>query len=879
MRVFTFGNGQAEGDGSMVATLGGKGAGLAAMSAMGVPVPPGFTVPPMGPDLIPQTSSALPEALVNEIDRGLAHIESLTGLRLGDPERPLLVSVRSGASVSMPGMMDTVLNVGMTNAVATRLQEAPEQRRFAVDSHRRFLEMFSEVALGLDASHLEAVRDEVLDLSGNQDVHQLEIEWIEALVKAYHRTLDENGAAPPADARAQVNAALLGVYRSWNNPRAVRYREANGIAAEIGTAVTVQAMVFGNRGPASATGVAFTRDPNTGAPEIFGEYLPMAQGEDVVSGAYPPLPLHGTPDSLQARAPRLYDELEALGRTLESALGDVQDLEFTIDSGTLWMLQTRSAKRSARASMRTAVDMVSEGLIDQETAIRRIEAEHITRLLHPCVDVHTRRRVLARGLPASPGAVSGIAIFDPTEAVERAGNGERVILVRIETSAEDMEAIRACIGVLTSRGGMTSHAALVARGFGRCAVTGCADIVVNERRGRFRVRAGNQVIEAGTWLTLDGSTGEVILGEVATSPAAPPPAYAQLMDWVDSRRTLQVRANADNAAAVTEGLEYGADDIGLVRTEHMFLESDRLNLVRELVLAPTMRARRAALDRLLPVQRTAFRALFEACGEGLAAFRLLDLSLHNLMPAVEDDLRAVAARFEVPLEQILVRARTFRTKNPALGHRGARLGLTFPELYEVQVRALFEAALETEHRGRVEILLPLVTSPVEVKRLRRRIEQTAKRVGTERGAEVPEWQLGVMVESPRACFIAGELAAEADFFVFGTNDLTMGTFCMQRDDAARYLPFYLEHGVLDADPFAELDEGTVGELIALAVERGRAVKPDLVCGLAGAHSGHPRTVAWCHEHGIDFVAVAPHIVPIARHAAAKATLEEIPSAS
>ena len=874
MRVFTFGNGQAEGDGDMISVLGGKGAGLAAMSAMGVPVPPGFTVPPISTEDLGESGGVLRESLRKEIDRGLAHIEALTGLELGNPACPLLVSVRSGASVSMPGMMDTVLNVGMTDAVAAGLSSVEGEQRFALDSHRRFLEMFSEVAGGLDPDLLEDVRAEVLDLSGNNDIHDVEIHWIEALVAAYKQTLSEHAAAPPTDARAQIDTAILGVYRSWNNPRAKRYRQANGIADDFGTAVTVQAMVFGNRGPASATGVAFTRHPNTGEPQLFGEYLPQAQGEDVVSGAYTPLALSGTEDSLEATAPALYAELAAVAQTLERALQEMQDLEFTIDGGTLWMLQTRRAKRSGRAAVRIAVDMAEEGLIDRKEAIARVTSDHITRLLHPCVDVHARRRVLARGLPASPGAVSGVAVFDPEEAVERAAAGERVILVRVETSAEDMEAIRAATGVLTSRGGMTSHAALVARGFGRCCVTGCADIVVNERRGRFRLRTGNQVVEAGTWLTLDGSTGEVILGQVATSPAEPPPAFKILMGWVDDARQLRVRANADDALAVTQGYEYGADDIGLVRTEHMFLEEERLSLVRELALAPTVRARRGALERLLPVQRKAFGALFAVSGPGLTAFRLLDLPLHNLIPDDVTDLRPVAERFEVPFEQLAIRARSFRAKNPALGHRGCRLGLTFPELYEVQIRALFEAALDADEPGGIEIVLPMVTSLGEVQRMRRRIVQMSTRVATERGAEVPAWRLGVMVESPRACLIADDLADEADFFVFGTNDLTMGTFCMQRDDAARYLPFYLEHDVLDADPFSALDERSVGRLIVGAIERARAVKPGLVCGLSGAHAAHPDTTAWCHRNGLDFVAVAPHLVPIARHAAANAALEE-----
>ncbi|MCA9538635.1 MAG: pyruvate, phosphate dikinase [Myxococcales bacterium] len=878
MRVYTFGNGTAEGRGDMVAALGAKGAGLAEMSRLGVPVPPGFTLVADACRAYFAAGRRYPEAIRPEIARGVAHVEAATGLRLGDPKAPLLVSVRSGASVSMPGMMDTVLNVGLSAKLVDGLaHRAGGNRRFALDSHRRFLRMYAAVLPDLDPTLLPNVRDAVLGETPYASFEALPDDAYAGLLGAWEKALADNGAAVPVEPLAQIEAAIIGVFQSWNTRRAINYRRTHGIPDELGTAVTVQAMVFGNLGPGSATGVAFTRHPNTGEPRVFGEYLPEAQGEDVVSGAFTPLPLAAQDAedpgvSLEARGPAAFAELTRIAHTLEGHFRDVQDIEFTIERGHVWMLQTRTAKRSARASVRTAVDMARDGLISTDEALLRVRPERLTRLLHPSVDLHARRRVVARGLPASPGAVSGVAIFDPDEAVRRGAAGEAVVLVRIETAAEDMDAIRAAVGVLTSRGGMTSHAALVARGLGRVCVTGCADIIVDERAGRFRVRTSQHWIEAGTALTIDGGTGEVILGEAATTPAAPPETYAVMMEWADARRRLSVRANADHGTAAERAREHGADGVGLCCTEHMFLDERRVTLVRSMVLAPDARVRKREVEHILPQQRRDFRALFEAMPDRPVAVRLLDLQLHDFMPSERDELEAVAARLDAPVEHLITRARLLRTDNPLLGHRGCRLGLTFPELYEVQMRALIEASVDVGGHPDLDVVIPLVTCAEELRRLRRRLDRvTAEVIGDGTPVRV---RVGAMIESPQACLVADELAAEVDFFLFGTNDLTIATYCLNRDDAGRFLPFYLENEVLPADPFVRLDERSVGRLIEQAIAAGRRVKPGLPCGLAGVHAGQPDTVEWAHRVGIDYVTCAPHRVPIARLAAAQAAIRE-----
>ncbi len=880
MRVYTFGDGTAEGQLELTELLGGKGAGLAAMSRLGVPVPPGFTITTEACRAFHAAGGrSLPTALLPEIERGLKHLQRLTGRALGDPRNPLLVSVRSGAAVSMPGMMDTVLNVGLYRASLDGLAARGTGRRFALDSYRRLMEMYAEIVHRLDPSTLLERRDELLALAGAGQIADLAPDMLEGLCSVYEKALEEAGARLPDDPRAQLHGAIQGVFRSWNTRRAVNHRRAAGIPDDLGTAVTVQAMVFGNLGPTSATGVAFTRHPTTGEPRVSGEYLPDAQGEDVVGGAHHVLPLAeadatagGAGQSLEARSPAVFEELSRIARVLEHHFRDVQDLEFTIEDGQVWMLQTRSANRSVRAAVRAAVEMQREGLLEVDDALLRVEPESLTRLLHPSVDAHAKPRVLARGLPASPGAVSGIAVFDPDEAVRRSAAGERVILVRIETSTDDMDAIRASHGILTSRGGLTSHAALMARGLGRCCVTGCADIVIDPHGRRFRVRRGDQTVEEGDVLTVDGSTGEIILGEVATTPADPPETFGTLMAWADDRRRVEIRCNADDAAAAQQGAEHGANGIGLCCTEHMFLEDDRLMLVRALVLAPDARARRREVERILPPQRRDFRGLLETMPHRPVGVRLLDLPLHDFMPTERGELREVADWLETPFDQVVTRARRLQASNPDLGHRGCRVGLTFPELYEVQVRALFEAVADVGGHPRVEVIIPMVTCAEELIRLRRRIEHMARRVARERDVPAINFALGPMVESPRACLVADELAASADFFLFGTNDLTMTTFGMHRDDSGRFLPFYVDNDVLPSDPFVHLDQNTVGRLIQWATDAGRRVKPGLRCGLAGGHAGSPDAVEWAHRIGLDYVTCAPHRVPIARLAAARAAI-------
>jgi pyruvate,orthophosphate dikinase len=878
MRIYTFGETTDAPVEDAHLRLGRKGAGLAEMARLGVPVPPGFTLPSEICLAYFADGEALLDTIWSEVERGLAHVERLRGERFGDADRPLLVSVRSGAAVSMPGMMDTVLDVGLTPETLEALAQSTGDRRFALDTWRRFIENYAPVVLGVDADALVATRRELTAEFARSGIAADDSTVQTAIVAAYLRLVEsETGRPFPLDPREQLRTAIAGVFRSWNTRRAIQYRQLNGIDHRLGTAVTVQAMVFGNRDDRSCTGVAITRCPNTGERRLFGEYLPNAQGEDVVRGGVTPLPIEASDAaagvaSMERAMPEAYAELRRVVGDLERHYRDVQDIEFTVESGRLWMLQTREAKRSVRAAVRIAVEMADEGLISRDEAICRVEPARLQRLLHPSVDVQARRRVIARGLPASPGAVSGVAVFDPEAAVRRAEAGERVILVRVETSTEDLTAMRAAVGILTARGGMTSHAALVARGMGRCAVTGCADIAVNERAGKMTIRNQNLVVETGTMLTLDGTTGEVILGEVATSPAAPPATFKTLMGWADARRRLAVRGNADNVADAEEAVAHGAEGIGLCRTEHMFLEADRVTYVREMILADDDRSRRAALDKILPVQREDFRRIFEVMKDQPVAIRLLDLPLHEFLTEAPAELAIVADRLRTPLDVLVYKVRTLKPENPVLGHRGCRLGLTFPEVYEVQVRAIVEAALDVQTIGELQIVVPMVVAAEEMNRLRRRIRAHAARVCEERNAPLPAFTVGAMIEVPRACMIADQLAQVSDFFLFGTNDLTMTTFGTHRDDASRFLPFYLENEVLPADPFVTLDREGVGGLIALAVERGRRTRPSLVCGLTGSQISDPASVELCHQLNIDYVSCPPHHVPIARLAAAQAAV-------
>ena len=877
MRIYTFGETSDPQVDDAERRLGRKGAGLAEMARLGFPVPPGFILPSETCLAYFADGDAVLDGLWAEVERGLAHIERLRGEQFGGEQQPLLVSVRSGAAASMPGMMDTVLNVGFTPATVAALVARTGDARFALDTWRRYIENYAPVVLGVDADILDATRRELLSefRSVGLDAHAPPV--LEAIVAAYLKDVERLTGAPfPRDPRAQLRAAIAGVFRSWNTRRAIQYREQFGIDHHMGTAVTVQAMIFGNRDAQSCTGVAVSRCPNTGERRLFGEYLPNAQGEDVVRGALTPLPIDARDGpgqvAMEHSLPATYAELADIARRLEHHFRDVQDMEFTVESGKLWMLQTREAKRAVRAAVRVAVEMADEGLITQDEAICRVSPALLQRLLHPSVDVQARRRVLGRGLPASPGAVSGVAVFDPDEAVRRSEAGERVILVRVETSTDDLAAMRASVGILTARGGMTSHAALVARGMGRCCVTACSDVAINERMGRMTVRDQNLVIETGAILTLDGTTGEVILGEVATSPADPPPTFKTLMGWADARRRIVVRGNADNMADAEACVLQGAQGIGLCRTEHMFLEADRVQYVREMILADDERSRRAALDRILPIQREDFRRILSVFRDQPVAIRLLDLPLHEFLTDVPAELEIVAARLQTPLDVLAYKIRTLKAENPVLGHRGCRLGLTFPEIYEVQVRAIIEAALDVHPGAEIQIVVPMVMAAEEMNRLRRRIRAHAARVCEERSAPLPTLTVGAMIEVPRACLIADQLAQVSDFFLFGTNDLTMTTFGTHRDDASRFLPFYLEHDILPADPFVTLDRDGVGALVALGIERGRRVRPDLICGLTGSQIADPASVELCHQLKIDYISCPPHHVPIARLAAAQAAV-------
>lgn len=887
MRIYTFGDGTAEGSADMVSVLGGKGAGLAAMSRIGAPVPPGFTLPTSLCDDFYDGEGALPLGLDAALEAGVAHIEASRGLRFGDPNAPLLVSVRSGAAVSMPGMMDTVLNVGLNDHTVHGLAQRIGPRA-AHDCYRRFVEMYAETVMGLDGGLLASVREGVVEAAAVHSVQALSQPLLQGLVQAYLVKVEQETGAPfPQDPIHQLRGAVSGVLSSWDSRRAIQFRRQAGIPERPGTAVTVQSMVFGNLDEASGTGVVFSRDPNTGAQRMVGEFLPRAQGEDVVSGRHTPYLIEPEPHqeigadprgegewTLSTAMPEVFADLQAMARSLERHFTEVQDIEFTVEEGKLWLLQTRGARLSARAAVVCAVEMEAEGLITADEALGRVEPAQISRLLHPCVDVDARRRILGRGVPASPGAVSGVAIFDPERALEIAKDGTPVILVRVETSTEDLVAMRCSAGVLTARGGMTSHAALVARSMGVCCVAGCADIVVNERGRKFTVRSQGLVVAEGTWITLDGTTGEVILGRAATTPAQLPGAYNTFMRWADARRRLQVMGTLDQPADADEIGAQGAQGVGLCRTEHMFLEPERVSLLHEIVLADSPRDRKAALDRIQPVQRSDFARIFEAVGEAPVIIRLLDLPLNECLPLVEAHLGDLSQRLNLPTEVIEGRIRQLNVDNPALGHRGVRLGLLIPEIYEVQAKAMVDAALDVARRSPIQVVVPVVMAQPELARIRRRLERVVKRHCAAREAPAMALEVGVMVELPRACLIAGALAQEADFLLFGANDLTVSTFGFSRDDGASFLPFYLEREVLKVDPFITLDEEGVGPLIELALGKARATTPGIRFGIAGEQASDPASIRWIERVGIDFICCPPHQIPQARLACAQAAVLE-----
>jgi pyruvate,orthophosphate dikinase len=877
--VYSFGAGHNEGGTDMRNLLGGKGANLAEMAGIGLPVPPGFTLTTEVCTAFYNNSRAYPNDLGHQVDDALARLEKGQKLKFGDKHHPLLVSVRSGARVSMPGMMDTVLNLGLNDATVEGLGEAADDPRFAWDSYRRFIQMYGSVVLGVDHHRFEEIIEHTkLDVGVTEDTQLRAQDW-HRVAQSYKDMIEgETGKPFPQDPEEQLWGAIGAVFGSWMNPRAITYRRLHDIPAEWGTAVNVQAMVFGNMGNDCATGVCFTRDPSTGENVFYGEYLVNAQGEDVVAGIRTPQPLskaRAKPDEipLEVAMPQPYAELLKVRETLEQHYRDMQDLEFTIQQNQLYMLQTRNGKRTAQASLRIAVDMAREGLIDQAEAVRRVNPSALDQLLHPTLDPKAHRTLLAKGLPASPGAASGAVVFTADEAESRAQKGEAIILVRVETSPEDIHGMHAARGILTTRGGMTSHAAVVARGMGRPCVAGAGGIAVDYATQT--LSAGGKTVNAGETITLDGATGEVFIGTVAMIEPAMSGDFATLMGWADNARRLGVRANAETPLDAETAKKFGADGIGLCRTEHMFFDPQRIGAVRQMIMASNEEGRRTALARLLPFQRDDFKQLFRIMGDLPVTIRLLDPPLHEFLPHGDAELEEVATGLGANLETMRRRAAELAEANPMLGHRGCRLGISFPEIYEMQARAIFEGALaiaaETGKPPVPEIMIPLVGVKKELEITRAQVDRVAEEVFTATGRRL-DYSVGTMIELPRAAIVADKIAEVADFFSFGTNDLTQTVFGLSRDDAGKFLPQYVEQGILPKDPFVSIDIEGVGAMVHMAAERGRQTKDALKLGICGEHGGDPASIAFCQEAGLDYVSCSPYRVPVARLAAAQAAL-------
>jgi pyruvate, orthophosphate dikinase len=880
--VYTFGDGKAEGAADMRELLGGKGANLAEMSSLGLPVPPGFTVTTEVCAWYYGHGESYPDELASQVDAALDNVGRLAGRRFGDTDNPLLVSVRSGARASMPGMMDTVLNLGLTDASVETLAKQSGDRRFAYDSYRRFIQMYSDVVLGVDHHDFEEILGRHKDRRGvSLDTELTADDWTAVVVEFKARVEEETGSPFPQDPREQLWGAIGAVFGSWMNQRAVTYRRLHDIPAEWGTAVNVQAMVFGNMGEDSATGVAFTRNPSTGEKELYGEFLVNAQGEDVVAGIRTPQDLTerarvaagSEKPSLEKVMPEIFAEFQGICDRLEAHYRDMQDLEFTVEQGKLWILQTRGGKRTTKAALRIAVEMVDDGLVTEQEAVSRIDPLSLDHLLHPTLDPTAPRDVIARGLPASPGAAQGEIVFDADEAEKMKAQGHSVILVRVETSPEDIHGMHAAEGILTTRGGMTSHAAVVARGMGKPCVSGAGMLRIDYKAGTMTI--GDAVLRKGDVITIDGTAGEVIRGRVAMLQPEMSGEFARLMEWADAARRLGVRANADTPADARVAREFGAEGIGLCRTEHMFFEEGRIVAVREMILASDEKGRRAALAKILPMQRADFIELFEIMAGLPVTIRLLDPPLNEFLPKEEAEIREVAEAMGADFELLRHRVRELDEFNPMLGHRGCRLAITYPEISEMQARAIFEAAAEAGRRTGnpviPEVMIPLISTRAELDLLAERIQAVAEDVRKETGAAI-EYQIGTMIELPRACLIAGEVAETAEFFSFGTNDLTQTCFGISRDDSARFLTEYVEKGILPVDPFVSIDREGVGELMSIGIERGRSVRPDLKCGICGEHGGDPDSVAFCHEVGLDYVSCSPFRVPIARLSAAQTAI-------
>ncbi len=880
--VYTFGDGKAEGAASDRNLLGGKGANLAEMSSLGLPVPPGFTITTEVCTYYYGHDRTYPAELEAQIVAALKDMSDITGRVFGDVERPLLVSVRSGARASMPGMMDTVLNLGLNDETVEAISNEVGDKRFAYDSYRRFIQMYSDVVLGVDHAFFEEIlEDKKADLGFEVDTDLSADDWLEVIAAYKNIVQEELGSAFPQDPQEQLRGAIGAVFSSWMNARAVTYRRLHNIPAAWGTAVNVQAMVFGNMGESSATGVAFTRNPSTGEKKLYGEFLVNAQGEDVVAGIRTPqniteearIAAGSDRPSLEKIMPEAFAEFLSVADKLEQHYRDMQDLEFTIERGKLWMLQTRSGKRTAKAALKMAAEMADEGLITQEEAVLRIDPASLDQLLHPTIDPKAKRDIIASGLPASPGAAIGEIVFSSEDAEAAKAEGRKAILVRIETSPEDIHGMHAAEGILTTRGGMTSHAAVVARGMGKPCVSGAGSLRVDYRNGT--MIAAGLTFKKGDIITIDGSSGQVLKGEVAMLQPQLSGDFSRLMEWADKARRMKIRANAETPADAKTARSFGAEGIGLCRTEHMFFEGERIIAMREMILADSEAGRKTALAKLLPMQRSDLTELFEIMSGLPVTVRLLDPPLHEFLPRTDEEIAEVAAHMGVAPEALKERAESLHEFNPMLGHRGCRLAVSYPEIAEMQARAIFEASvLAAQKTGEaviVEIMVPLVGVKAELDFIKSRIEAVAEQVMAESGVKL-DYLVGTMIELPRAALRAGDIAESAEFFSFGTNDLTQTTFGISRDDAAPFISAYMQKGILEQDPFVSIDENGVGELISIGAERGRATRKNIKLGICGEHGGDPASIAFCEKTGLDYVSCSAFRVPIARLAAAQASI-------
>ncbi len=869
--VYLFANGQADGNASMKDLLGGKGAGLAEMTNAGLPVPPGFTISTQACTAYYKADQAFPQGMWDETLAALNKVEQATGKGFGNKENPLLVSVRSGAKFSMPGMMDTVLNLGLNEETLQGLAVLTQNERFAYDAYRRFIQMFGKIVLDISPEKFEHIFDHQKHKVGVKEDTDLTVDSLKEVCHQFKQLVKkETGNDFPTDPLQQLELSIRAVFASWNGKRAIDYRRVHRISDDLGTAVNVVAMVFGNMGNDSGTGVAFTRNPSTGEKELFGEYLANAQGEDVVAGIRTPKKI----SQLKEDMPEVYDQFVKVAEMLEKHYKDVQDLEFTIERGKLWMLQTRNAKRTGASAIKIAVDLVEEGIIDKATAVTRVEPGHLDALLHPMIDPSEKLEVLAKGLPASPGAASGKVVFSPDEAEILAKEGEKVILVRIETAPDDFHGMVAAQAILTARGGMTSHAAVVARGMGKCCVAGCSDLSISYEKELFRV--GSQVVNKGDYITVDGTAGRVILGQVKLIDPRPDENFHKFMTWVDEFRKLRVRTNADTPHDAEVARKFGAEGIGLCRTEHMFFEGNRIDAMREMIVAKTQEERQHALSKIEPFQTEDFIGIFKAMDGYPVTIRTLDPPLHEFLPHEQAEIDELAQKLNIPSAELTNKIKTLYEANPMLGHRGCRLGIAYPEITEMQARAIFSAAVTVKRQGVnviPEVMIPLISDVKELISQATLVRKVAEEVFEKEGLSV-DYLVGTMIELPRAALTANKIATVAEFFSFGTNDLTQTTYGLSRDDSGRFLPLYVEKKIFAEDPFQVLDQEGVGKLVEMAVQLGRGARENLKVGICGEHGGEPSSVAFCHRVGLNYVSCSPYRVPIARLAAAQAVLSE-----